>query len=421
MFRFLHAADLHLDSPLRGLERYPGAPVELAQDPTRRALVKLVDLALAERVAFVILAGDLFDGDWDDYHTGLFFAREIARLREAGIPVYVLAGNHDAQSRLTKSLRWPDHVHTFATDEPQSYELSQYGVCLHGQGFATQAERRDLAAGYPLATPGHLNIGVLHTSLTGAEGHERYAPCTIEGLVQKGYDYWALGHVHGFAIRNERPWVVYAGSLQGRMIREAGPKGAVLVTVDQGQIQQVEHRATDVFRYERCLVDAQDAADADEVLHRVRHELVRLVEAAEGRPLAVRIEFSGTCPAHAELAVRPQHWVQQLRVLAAHDARVPVWVERVEWHTRPPIEHDPLAWRDGPLAELRALVTDLGSDEAMLTEAKKSIDELVRKLPMELAEGPLALGVQSPAEIDQLMQDAAQFLAQRLITAGGPA
>jgi len=80
-FRFIHAADIHLDSPLRGLDRYDGAPVEEIRGATRRALENLVDVCLAERVAFLLIAGDIYDGDWKDYNTGLFFHRQMSRLR----------------------------------------------------------------------------------------------------------------------------------------------------------------------------------------------------------------------------------------------------------------------------------------------------------------------------------------------------
>src|SRR5918996_1910432 len=110
MFKFIHAADIHLDSPLRGLEQYDGAPVEQIRGATRQALANLVELALAERVAFVLLAGDLYDGEWKDYNTGLFFAAQMTRLREAGIRAFLIAGNHDAASQLTRYLRLPDNV-----------------------------------------------------------------------------------------------------------------------------------------------------------------------------------------------------------------------------------------------------------------------------------------------------------------------
>ena len=153
-FRFLHAADIHLDSPLIGLERYESAPVEAVRGATRRAFENLVRLAIEEQVAFLLLAGDLYDGDWKDFSTGLFFVAQMTKLRDAGIPVFVVAGNHDAASQLTKSLRAPDNVHTLFHKKPETRLVEAYNVAIHGQGFASQAVTEDISAAYPVADPG---------------------------------------------------------------------------------------------------------------------------------------------------------------------------------------------------------------------------------------------------------------------------
>ena len=137
MFKFIHAADLHLDSPLRGLERYEGAPVEQIRQATRRAVQNLVELTLAEKAAFLLISGDLYDGDWKDYSTGLFFCQQMARLREADVTVVWIRGNHDAASRLTQHLRPSDNVHELSHARPVTLELDLSGaqVAVHGQGF----------------------------------------------------------------------------------------------------------------------------------------------------------------------------------------------------------------------------------------------------------------------------------------------
>ena len=192
MFKFLHAADIHLDSPLQKLEQYEGAPVRELRQATRRAFENLIELAIAEKVDFVLIAGDLYDGDWKDYNTGLYFISRITKLNDANIPVYIITGNHDAASAITKTLRLPDNVKMFPTDKPCTFKLEEVGVAIHGQGFATPAVKKDLSAGYPVAVAGYFNIGMLHTCATGREGHEPYAPCTVAALESKGYDYWAL-------------------------------------------------------------------------------------------------------------------------------------------------------------------------------------------------------------------------------------
>ena len=212
--KFVHAADIHLDSPLKGLSRYEGAPVAEVRGATRRALENLVDLCLAEGAAFLLLAGDLYDGSWKDYSTGLFFASQMSRLRAGGVRVFMIRGNHDAASKITQSLRWPDNVPELSVRRAETVVVEDLGVAIHGQGFATKAVTDDLAAQYPSRVDGAFNIGLLHTSVTGREGHESYAPCKLETLFGKGYDYWALGHVHQREVLCENPWVVFPGNLQ---------------------------------------------------------------------------------------------------------------------------------------------------------------------------------------------------------------
>jgi DNA repair exonuclease SbcCD nuclease subunit len=129
---FVHAADIHLDSPLKGLERYENAPVERIRGATRRAFTRLIDLAIDKHVDFVLLAGDLYDGDWRDYNTGLFLVRQLGRLREQKIKVFVIAGNHDAANKMTRVLRLPDHVRLLMHDRPETVRLPHLDVAIHG-------------------------------------------------------------------------------------------------------------------------------------------------------------------------------------------------------------------------------------------------------------------------------------------------
>jgi len=230
-FKFLHVADVHLDSPLLGLARYEGVPVDEVRLATRTALTSLVELAVAEDVAFVVIAGDIYDGDWPHFGTGLFFCAAMGRLDKAGIEVYLLYGNHDAQSVLTKKLPLPPNVHVFPTNKAKTFVHQGTGAALQGRSYKDRDTRENLAVHYPAAVEGAFNIGILHTALGGRPPHASYAPCSVPELCAKGYQYWALGHVHDFEVVSKSPYIVFPGNLQGRSIRECGPKGAVIVTV----------------------------------------------------------------------------------------------------------------------------------------------------------------------------------------------
>ncbi|MHB1561187.1 MAG: metallophosphoesterase family protein, partial [Isosphaeraceae bacterium] len=153
MFKFLHAADIHLDSPQKGLERYEGAPAAECRAATRQALENLIELAVAEKVAFVLIVGDLYDGTWTDYNTPLFLNKVLGRLRDARIPVYMIRGNHDAENRMTRDLRLPENVRLLSADRAETVIQDDCGVAIHGRSFATRAVLDNLSRSYPASVP----------------------------------------------------------------------------------------------------------------------------------------------------------------------------------------------------------------------------------------------------------------------------
>ncbi len=335
-FRFLHAADLHLDSPLRGLASDRDAPAERIRTATRAALTNLVDLAIDEQAAFVLVAGDLIDGEWQDWRTGQFLLTEIGRLANAGIKFFAIRGNHDAANPVLARLRLPMGAGTiFDSAQPRTVRLPDLGVAIHGQSFAARDVRANLALDYPKPEPGNINIGLLHTAATGRDGHESYAPCTVEQLGAHGYDYWALGHVHAREVLATDPWIVFPGNVQGRHIRETGPKGATLVSVRAGRIASVEHRSLDVVRWALIDIDIAGVADDDAVLAVVRARLDAALGEAGDRLLATRVVLGGACAAHPALVrdlggLRDRLHAEAM-ALAGPEA---IWLEEVRVRTR---------------------------------------------------------------------------------------
>lgn len=417
MLKFLHAADVHLDSPLRGLERYEGAPAAEIRGATRRAFERLVDLAIEEEVAFLLLAGDLYDGDWKDYNTGLFFVAQMNRLREADVRAFVIAGNHDAASQITKVLRPPDNVKLFSTKRPETVVLDDLGVALHGQGFASAAVTDDLAAGYPAAVPHLFNIGLLHTSLDGRQGHAPYAPCSVDGLRARGYQYWALGHVHVREEVSREPWIVFPGNLQGRHARETGGKGATLVTVDGREVVRAEHRDLDVFRWTVCTVSLAGVAGSGEALDRVQRSLEAALDAAGGRPVAARVRLEGACPLHDDLAGDPARWNAEIRALASGFGEEALWIEKVQVRTRRAGDLGVLD-RDDALGGLLRTLRALEADEAGLAALAESFADLERKLPPELFdlfEGAETARPTDPEGLRARLDEAKDLLLARLL------
>lgn len=385
MFRFIHTADIHLDSPLRGLEAHEDAPVAEIRGATRRALENLVDLAVEEDAAFVLIAGDLYDGDWKDYQTGLFFVQQMGRLNQAGIRVFIVSGNHDAASQTTRTMPLPENVTLFSNRSPRSVELDDLNAAIHGQSYAARAVTENMALQYPATDPGCFNIGLLHTCLTGREGHEDYAPCTIDDLRSKGYDYWALGHVHKREVVEKDPWIIFPGNIQGRHIREAGPGSATLVTVEDGRVKDVEAREIDVLRWAVCNADLSACDTVDAVYDTVRLAFEQELDRADGRPLALRLVLTGRCPVHANLFDRMALWTEEIKAIAA--GMGDIWIEKIRFQTARITGIDDIAGDNTPVAGLLQSLEKLELDADTLTDLLPELSILKSKLPPEIHTG----------------------------------
>ncbi len=416
MVRFIHTADIHLDSPLKGLEAHEDAPVDEIRGATRRAFDNLIELAIEEEVDFVLIAGDLYDGDWKDYNTGLFFVDRMGKLDRAGIRVFIILGNHDAASRITKTMPLPDNVTLLSTRKPQTVLLDDLGVAIHGQSYQSRAVTENLVAQYPRQDPDYFNIGLLHTALTGRPGHEPYAPCTVGDLITKGYDYWALGHVHRREVVAAEPLVVFPGNIQGRHIRETGGKGATLVAIEDGHITAAEHRELDVLRWAVCRVDLAECETLEAVYGQVRSAMAEEQIAADGRTLALRLHLQGGCPLHAELHSRAAQWVEEFRGIAA--GLGDVWLEKVKFNTSRKTSLEEIVGEDTPLADLLQAVEGLEFGAAALTGLLPDLANLKTKLPAELlaADSLLESRPEQPAELRGMVKE---FLIARLIRHGG--
>ncbi|MGG5819586.1 metallophosphoesterase family protein [Falsiroseomonas sp. HW251] len=403
--RFIHAADIHLDSPLAGLQARAEPLSEELRNCTRQAFRNLVDLAIAENVAFVVIAGDLYDGDWKDFSTGLFFAAEMQRL---GRPCFLLRGNHDAQSLITRRLKLPDNVHEFSSRRAESFVRRDLGVALHGHSFPDREVPEDLSATYPDPVPGLLNIGVLHSSADDPGDHATYAPCTPERLRDKGYDYWALGHIHIRQVLHQgHPWIVFPGNIQGRHARETGPKGCTLVTVEEGRIATVEHRDLDVLRWAVLEVDATDA-DEDELLARLGATVGTALAAAAERPLLARLTLSGETALHAALPDRVEELVAHAAG-AAIEVGGRLWIEKVQLRTRAPAH---LA--ADTLDPLRQAFLAASQDPAVADPLREEIEALRLRLPPAIrAEADM------PADLARLAEEAWDAVVAALAAESG--
>lgn len=285
--RFVHAADLHLDSPLRSMAlRDPelGARLRLA---SRKVLTHIVDLAIDRQADALVLAGDVFDGAEPDLAVRAYLVTELARLARADIPTVVIRGNHDALMDLARHGPLGEAVHLLDAAVPSA---TIRDVDFHGLSFDAPHVYEGALPRCPVPTPGRRNVGVMHASLDGAAGHDPYGPCATPDLMAHGYDYWALGHIHRRSeARQDGVWVVMSGIPQGRHVREPGPGSVTLVTM--GTETVVEAIPVARLAFEIVAIDLAGLHDGASRVDAVTEMLA--TAASEGCDVAVRVELSG--------------------------------------------------------------------------------------------------------------------------------
>lgn len=403
-FRFLHAADLHLDTPFEGLSTCHPELGEALRDASLDAFDRLVSAAIEHAVSFVVLAGDVYDGAERGVRAQLRFRRGLERLAAGGIRAFVAHGNHDPVDGGWTAIRsWPPGVHVFGAGAVETVAVERDGCRLavvHGTSFSRRAEEENLAVRFRRAGGAGLQVGVLHCNVGGRPGHDPYAPCGLDDLRAAGLDYWALGHVHARetlldgpgAARGGTAWAVYPGNLQGRSPKpaERGEKGAVLVEADPDGVRSVRFLPLAPVAFEAVDVDVSAAED----LAAVEDGIVAAALRAAGGPgrqgTVLGVTLRGRTPLHRVLAaeVGPLRASLDDRLLGE---RPWVWVERLEVATAPPVDRDRVLARDDLAGAVLRRIEALRADPAALAAL---LAELDRELPPAMARrlGPEAEG-----------------------------
>lgn len=339
--RFVHAADLHLDAPFKGIDAEdPRVRDELVAS-TYRALDAIVETCISSAADFLVVAGDVYNQAEKSLRAQFAFRDACARLADAGVRVFVARGNHDPAAGWSAGLAMPDNLHVFSEREVESVPVERDGevICaVYGRSFRTAAETENLARDFRRDPHDRIAVGVLHANVGGRPDYEPYAPCSLDDLLAAKMDYWALGHIHKPEVLSGQPPVAYAGCPQGLDPSETGLRGCYVVTLD-------EHGATSEFvptaavLWQSETVDCQDAETAADVYEALARALDRARQAACGRPSVVRVELTGRSAAHRDLQ-RPGV-LRDLLAEARADAldREPwIWLDRVHDRTRPAID-----------------------------------------------------------------------------------
>ena len=368
-FRFVHAADLHIDSPFKGLLKYEPRIAQRLKDATYEAYSNLVELCISQDAAFVVIAGDVYEGADRSVQALMRFRDGLARLDEQGIQAFVVHGNHDPLDGRLSRISMPDSVHVFG-QEPGWSVASANGVevaRIQGVSYPTREVHDNLALKFTPPADDLFSIGLLHCSVGGIAEHDNYAPCTVDDLSGTGIDYWALGHVHTRqTLRASDPVIAYPGNLQGRRPNESGPNGALVVDVDEAGRVTSRFEPLDVVRWESIEVQIDEITDLNALLDSAHAAIERERARAEGRDLVCRISFTGRGPLHQDLAADNalEDLTDDLRSSLSSSSSL-VWVERLSDRTAPRVDIDALADRDDFVgAVMKRGVAALGDGEA---------------------------------------------------------
>ncbi len=411
MIKILHTADVHLDSPLRSLALRNFELRETVAAASRSSFSQLLDFAISEGVAAILIAGDLFDGKERSARTGAFLASELERLGDAGIRAFYIKGNHDAENPITGTLDLPAHVHVF--DARGGKEQLAEDVWIHGVSFADRHAPDSLLPRYKAPVPSAVNIAMLHSSLGGAPGHDIYAPCSVADLVGMGFEYWALGHIHKRQVYSENPWVVMPGIPQGRDIGEAGFKSATLLTIEHGKIDVTEV-LTSVVEFVQTELDVTEA-ESDEALRALlRQHLAALRKEVVAPTGVVRLTMIGRPPRHWQILRDRDVWFEQVSDLA--QAAGDLWIDKLLFDLSPKeVGEDATSAAN----ELAATMTSIRSEPGFVALAQEEVESVLQDLPAGLRDKLMPDEVARDALVDSLAQTGANRVLAQLKGAEG--
>lgn len=292
--RFIHTADLHLDSPFKGLQYLPKSIFKRIQESTFSAFTKIVDSAISMNVDFVLICGDLYDGEDRSIKAQARLRRQMERLQTAGIEAFVLYGNHDHLGGNWTTIEMPPNVHLFSSEVEMKSYISKDGVKVHIYGFSYPERhvKEKRINDYKKIDGADLHIGMLHGHCEGSStAHQPYAPFSISDLIEKKLDYWALGHIHKQQVLHteHNPYIVYPGNIQGRHKKESGKKGCLAVELSENETMFEQIETADII-WENLILDATSIKTFSDLYGVCKKEIENLRLPTQGMLLQIEIE-----------------------------------------------------------------------------------------------------------------------------------
>lgn len=382
-FRFLHTADLHLDSPFKGMSSLPMEIRNKVIHTTFQALQHVIDLAISEAVDFVLFSGDVFDLADRSLRAQISFQQAMKELDRHHIEAFVIHGNHDPMDGHKASLSWPDNVHFFSDNVqtvPAHNRQGQQVALVHGISYRTAAVKENLALQFQAGAPSTYHIGMLHCNVDGDAEHEHYAPCSKQDLLRSGMDYWALGHIHTSKVVHANPYIIYPGNTQGRNIRETGEKGCYIVDVnEQGQTKLNFHN-TDVLRWFNSTLEIEDIQTEQELIDHIEDYIESVSTQLHSRSAIIRLNLKGRGPLHRWLnrEENVQDLLnlarnQQLSKLKQHPHNPFIWLESIRVQTGLPVDVEQLMLEESFLSDVLLISKELKQHNQELAQIAEEV------------------------------------------------
>ncbi len=378
-FSFIHAADLHLDSPFSALGQENPELARAMRSATFEAFDNIIDLALNRKVDFLLVAGDVYDGADRSLRAQVRFRDGLKRLSDAGIGSYVVHGNHDPLDVWSSSLEWPARVHIFR-ENVETVPVKRDGETLafiQGISYPTRDERRNLSSLFRRKNPA-FHIGLLHANVGSDTGHEPYAPCSLDDLMKPEMDYWALGHVHNRKILSrERPFILYPGNSQGRNIRETDERGCYLVRIKEGGEVEEEFCGTDVIRWTSMGLRINEMGTEQDLVKALDRACLDIAEKGSGRGSIARILLSGSGPLSKTLR-EPNSGNDLLEMARETGMSINpfVWVEQVGIRVGPELDLAAMIKKQDFMGELLRYSRELLEGEGFMESVKDDLSPL---------------------------------------------
>ena len=379
LFKFVHTADLHLDSQFQGITTQSQRIAHYLREATFLAFNNLISICLEEKVDFLVIAGDIYNQEDNSLRSQLKFRDGLARLAEHNITVYAVHGNHDPAGSISQAIAWPENVHIFGHDQVTTLPVVIDGrrqALISGISHGRLRETRNLAGLFKTNDSALFSIGLLHCNVGGVAEHEPYAPCSLSDLIDTNIDYWALGHVHTRGILNRNPDVVYPGNIQGLHVNEQGARGCFIVSVHDHKSTDISFHPLDCVRWHTITLSTEGLEYVNDLNELISDRFEKLLN-EEGISSVCRIILTGNSPLyhHIQTEESLNDLLADLRErFSCHDPFI--WVKDIRLNCKPEMDLTARMEGDDFIAEVLKESNRLTNDENIDKEREHILSAL---------------------------------------------